>query len=153
MARICGFFWSGCVARVKFGADGPVTLLPKTAGLPMVLADSEKLLQVLINLVYNAIKFADAGVVACSAVQVRSDIAFAVADEGPGIDIEHQNAIFNKIWQHGDLLTDRPKGTGLGLAICKEIITQHHGRVRVESELGQGSVFKFTIPIARQDQV
>lgn len=89
--------------KVKAGAmllasqKGLALVVEAAAGLPMVLADTEKLLQVLYNLVYNAIKFADAGGVVCSAVQVGSDIVFAVADEGPGIAVEYQDAIFNKL--------------------------------------------------------
>jgi signal transduction histidine kinase len=113
--------------------------LPTT--LPPVRGDRDRLLQVLGNLVSNAVKFTARGAISLSAEVVGQELQIAIADTGPGIAAEDQGHIFEKFYQGGRLLTDKPGGTGLGLAICKEIVEQHQGRIWVESKLGQGSTF------------
>jgi signal transduction histidine kinase len=76
-----------------------------------------------------------------------------VVDTGLGIAPEDQSQVFEKFKQVGDTLTDKPQGTGLGLSICKEIIEYHGGRIWVESELGQGSAFSFTLPVVQVKEV
>jgi signal transduction histidine kinase len=73
-----------------------------------------------------------------------------VEDNGVGIGREHQAAIFEKFRQVGDTLTQKPAGTGLGLAICRQIVARLGGSLWVESEVGRGSVFSFTLPLAAQ---
>jgi signal transduction histidine kinase/CheY-like chemotaxis protein/CHASE3 domain sensor protein/outer membrane murein-binding lipoprotein Lpp len=114
--------------------------------LPEVTGDQDKLIQVVINLISNAVKFTQEGSVTCRALRIKNEIVVSVIDTGFGIAEEDQAAVFEKFKQVGDTLTDKPKGTGLGLPICKEIVEHHGGRIWVESELGKGSNFSFTLP-------
>ena len=118
-----------------------------TSGLPVVTGDSDRLIQVVINLISNAVKFTDAGSVTCRAVRRGGEIVVSIVDTGMGIAPVDQPKVFERFKQVGDTLTDKPKGTGLGLPICREIVEHHGGRVWVESELGTGSVFSFSIPV------
>lgn len=122
--------------------------------LPAVDADRDRIVQVLINLVSNAVKFTPPqGAIRCEAKRAGAGfVELAVADTGMGIAPEEQPKIFEKFRQVGDTLTDKPTGTGLGLAICKEIVEHHGGTIRVESETGQGSRFSFTLPVAAMKQ-
>jgi len=116
--------------------------------LPTVVGDPDRLIQVLINLLSNAIKFTDHGAITCRAHRVDSAIEVRVTDTGSGIASEDQPKVFEQFVQVGDTLTGKPSGTGLGLPICRQIVEHHGGRIWVESELGRGSTFAFTIPIA-----
>ena len=115
--------------------------------LPPVTGDQDRLIQVVINLISNAVKFTDEGSVTCSAHMRDGELSVSVADSGIGIASADQPKVFEKFKQVGDTLTDKPKGTGLGLPICKEIVEFHKGRIWVESEPGKGSTFSFTLPI------
>jgi signal transduction histidine kinase/CheY-like chemotaxis protein len=115
--------------------------------IPEIQGDRDKLIQVLINLLSNAAKFTDEGSVSCSASHNENEIIISITDTGMGISKDDQEKVFDKFKQVGDTLTDKPKGTGLGLPICKEIIEYHGGRIWVESELGKGSTFTFSIPL------
>jgi CheY-like chemotaxis protein len=116
-------------------------------GLPEITGDQDRLIQVVINLISNAVKFTDAGSITCSVHQRDSELVVSVKDSGIGIALVDQPKVFEKFKQVGDTLTDKPKGTGLGLPICKEIVEYHGGRIWVESEPGHGSTFSFTLPI------
>ena len=116
-------------------------------GLPTVTGDSDRLIQVVINLISNAVKFTDAGSVTCRAARRGGEIVVSVVDTGMGIAPVDQPKVFERFKQVGDTLTDKPKGTGLGLPICREIVEHHGGRVWVESELGHGSTFSFSVPL------
>ena len=113
-----------------------------------VLADRDRLMQVMLNLLSNAVKFCppDTGRVQVSLGALADGIRVDVQDNGVGIGPEHLGVIFEKFRQVGDTLTQKPAGTGLGLAICRQIIDHLGGRLWVESELGRGSVFSFTLP-------
>lgn len=112
-------------------------------------ADEERLIQVLINLIANAIKFSpDGEKIFVSATTDQSNLTISVKDNGRGIPQEHQLAIFQKYKQVEDSDSKRGKGTGLGLPICKAIIEQHGGTIGVDSSPGQGSRFWFRIPIS-----
>jgi two-component system phosphate regulon sensor histidine kinase PhoR len=117
------------------------------ADLPPVLADGTRIQQVLVNLLHNAIKFTSAGgQVTVSATQQGQTIHFAVADTGIGIDADDLPRIFERFYK-----VDRSRatrGTGLGLAIARHLVEAHNGRIWVESEVGQGSTFYFTLPLA-----
>jgi CheY-like chemotaxis protein len=80
-------------------------------------------------------------------------IKVSVVDQGIGIAPEDQEKVFEKFKQIGDTLTDKPKGTGLGLPICKQIVEYHGGQIWVESELGRGSEFSFTLPINKPTEL
>ena len=116
-------------------------------GLPDITGDRDRLIQVVINLISNAVKFTDAGSVTCRVTQKQNELVVSVIDSGMGIAPEDQPKVFEKFKQVGDTLTDKPKGTGLGLPICKQIVEHHGGRIWVESEIGKGSTFSFTMPI------
>jgi K+-sensing histidine kinase KdpD/CheY-like chemotaxis protein len=121
--------------------------------LPEILGDQDKLIQVVINLISNAIKFTDKGSVTCRAKLTEGEITVSVMDTGMGISEEDQTKVFEKFKQVGDTLTNKPKGTGLGLTISKEIIEVHGGKISVKSKEGKGSTFSFTLPVkARQTE-
>ncbi|MGA8939187.1 MAG: GAF domain-containing protein [Acidobacteriaceae bacterium] len=118
--------------------------------LPVITGDQDRLIQVVINLISNAVKFTDAGSITCSAHRQDHELIIGVKDSGIGIAPEDQSKVFEKFKQVGDTLTDKPKGTGLGLPICKEIVEYHGGRIWVQSKPGEGSTFSFTLPILAQ---
>ncbi|HKG90931.1 MAG TPA: ATP-binding protein [Gemmatimonadaceae bacterium] len=111
-----------------------------------IRADEGRLLQVLGNLVGNALKFTPpGGHVTLSARPNGSEVVFSVVDDGPGIPLEHQPRLFDGFWQGRD--GDR-RGVGLGLTITKGIVEAHGGRIWLESTVGVGSTFSFAIPAA-----
>lgn len=112
-----------------------------------VLADRDRILQVLANLLGNAVKFTTQGQIKLDAAIVGESATIRVSDTGIGIAPADHERIFEKFHQVGDTLTDKPKGTGLGLCICRDIVHQHGGRLWVESGIGQGSTFIFTLPL------
>jgi signal transduction histidine kinase len=113
--------------------------------LPRVSADRHRMHQVLSNLIGNAIKFTPrGGTITLRADVVAGELRVAVADSGPGIPAEQLPHIFGQFWQGAR--TDR-RGIGLGLAIAKGIVEAHRGRIWVESTLGSGSTFYFTLPL------
>ena len=115
--------------------------------VPFVFCDKDKLLQVVLNLLNNAVKFTDHGTITWS-LQCKNDkVVGRITDTGIGISKQDMSQVFEKFKQVGNTLSDRPVGSGLGLVICKEIIEHYGGSIWVESELGKGSTFIFTIPI------
>jgi GAF domain-containing protein/anti-sigma regulatory factor (Ser/Thr protein kinase) len=114
--------------------------------LPIGIGDEQRLTQVLLNLVGNAIKFTDKGEVRVAAKTVNGHFAVSVTDTGPGIPQEHQERIFEHFHQVDSSLTKAKGGTGLGLAIAKQIVEMHGGRIWVESTVGKGSTFQMEIP-------
>ena len=121
--------------------------------LPVGHGDERRLAQVLLNLVGNAIKFTDQGGVAIKAAMSDGSFTVAVRDTGPGITPSDQDKIFGEFQQADNAATKRKGGTGLGLSIAKRIIGMHGGRIWVESDVGKGSTFAFTIPVAVERQV
>ena len=115
--------------------------------LPPGRGDGRRLAQVLLNLVGNAIKFTDKGEVAIAATTSDGSFTVAVRDTGPGIARSDQGKIFEELQQAENAITKRKGGTGLGLSIAKSIIGMHGGRIWVESDVGKGSTFAFTIPV------
>ena len=112
----------------------------------MVYADEQKVEQVLINLVNNAIKYApDSYNINVRVEQLASAVKITVTDEGPGIAPEHLNQLFNRYFRV-DEQSSQTSGLGLGLYISSEIIRRHGGEMGVESELGKGTSFWFTLP-------
>ena len=121
--------------------------------LPAGHGDGRRLTQVLINLVGNAIKFTDAGEVAIKAEANNGSFYVSVRDTGPGISDADQAKLFQEFQQADNAITKKKGGTGLGLAISKRIIEMHGGKIWVESQLGQGSTFAFTLPVIVERQV
>lgn len=115
---------------------------------PPVFADRERIFQVLRNLLSNAVKFtAEDGLIRLRLSRVDQYLWVSVSDNGLGIRKAVLGKLFQKFEQLGRSESDRPLGTGLGLAICKEIVELHGGEISVESEVGQGSTFTFTLPL------
>src|SRR5215472_10077198 len=114
--------------------------------LPVGLGDEQRLTQVLLNLVGNAIKFTDAGEVSITAGARNGHFAVSVTDTGPGIPLDQQDRIFEQFHQVDSSNTKAKGGTGLGLAIAKQIVEMHGGRIWVESTIGKGSTFQMELP-------
>jgi signal transduction histidine kinase len=115
--------------------------------LPVGLGDEQRLTQVLLNLVGNAIKFTETGEVRVTARSSDGHFNVSVSDTGPGIPAEHQTRIFEQFQQVDNSNTRAKGGTGLGLAIAKQIMEMHGGRIWVASTLGKGSTFQMELPI------
>ncbi|MEM1255394.1 MAG: response regulator [Cyanobacteria bacterium P01_H01_bin.21] len=117
------------------------------SGLPEVMCDRNRLIQVLINLISNAIKFSTHGSVVCRAYHQGNEVILSIIDTGIGLAPEDLERVFEKFTQVGKVMTDKPSGTGLGLPICKQIIEYHNGRIWADSVLGQGSTFSVALPV------
>jgi signal transduction histidine kinase len=115
--------------------------------LPIGFGDEQRLTQVLLNLVGNAIKFTDAGEVRITARAENGHFWVSVADTGPGIPADQLTRVFEQFHQVDNSNTKKTGGTGLGLAIAKQIVEMHGGRVWVESALGKGATFQMQLPI------
>ncbi|HZN29289.1 MAG TPA: ATP-binding protein, partial [Xanthobacteraceae bacterium] len=120
--------------------------------LPAGHGDERRLTQVLLNLVGNAIKFTDSGEVLIKAAAANGAFKVAVHDTGPGISAADQGKLFQQFQQADNSITRRKGGTGLGLAISKRIVEMHGGKIWVESRVGQGSTFAFTLPVMVEQQ-
>ena len=113
----------------------------------MVNADKNMLDTILRNLVSNAIKFTNVGgMVKVIASEVDEMIQIGVTDTGIGLSEDDLSKLFRIDVQNSQIGTSKEKGTGLGLILCKEFVERHGGRIWVESEIGKGSQFNFTIP-------
>jgi signal transduction histidine kinase len=119
--------------------------VPKS--LPVGFGDEQRLTQVLLNLVGNAIKFTDTGEVRITAKAENGHFAVSVADTGPGIPADQLTRVFEQFHQVDSSNTKAKGGTGLGLAISKQIVEMHGGRIWVESLLGKGSTFHMELPV------
>ena len=117
--------------------------------LPAGWGDERRLAQVLMNLIGNAIKFTDAGEVSIRASTLDEALLVAVRDTGSGISEVDQGRIFDEFQQADSSSIRRKGGTGLGLSIAKRIIEMHGGCIWVESALGEGSTFSFTLPTSK----
>jgi signal transduction histidine kinase len=115
--------------------------------LPNGRGDEQRLTQVLMNLVGNAIKFTDAGEIFVRASAMNGTYTVSVGDTGPGVAPSDIGKIFNEFQQADSSATKTKGGTGLGLSIAKRIVEMHGGKIWVESQLGQGSTFSFAVPI------
>jgi GAF domain-containing protein len=116
-------------------------------GLPVAHGDERRLSQVVLNLVGNAIKFTDQGGVTISAAAMNGNFMVSVKDTGPGVAPADQQKIFEEFQQADNSSTRAKGGTGLGLAISRRIVEMHGGKLWVESALGAGSTFSFTLPL------
>jgi PAS domain S-box-containing protein len=133
------------------GSSSGSSSCPGLEALPPVWADSARVRQILTNLIDNAIKFTPAH----GSVSVRAEVdpdeegylRFSVTDTGIGISPAHLELVFERLAQVGDEHHSSRAGLGLGLFIARELVTQHGGRIWVESEVGKGSTFSFTLPI------
>ena len=115
---------------------------------PEVAADPDKLRQVLVNLIENAVKYSHEGTIEVRLVRRDGVLRFSVRDEGPGIPLSQQERIFEKFYRLDPNMTQGVGGTGLGLYICRELIDSMDGEIWVESQPGLGSTFQFELPVA-----
>jgi signal transduction histidine kinase len=120
--------------------------------LPSGKGDERRLTQVVLNLLGNAIKFTDAGAVRVRVTTADSTFHVAVSDTGPGIAVGDQEKIFEEFHQADSSSTKQKGGTGLGLSIARRIIEMHGGCIGVESRLGKGATFWFTLPVRVEAQ-
>jgi len=128
-------------------ASASVELRAEIPDAPLeIWGDRDRLLQVLDNLIGNAVKFTDPpGRITVGATPSHDEVVFTVTDTGIGIPSDALPHLFDRFWQART--TDR-QGLGLGLAIAKGIVDAHGGRIWAESELGEGTTFRFSIPVA-----
>ena len=116
-------------------------------------ADAEKVRQVLLNLLANAVKFTSEGTVRLAARVVGDRVEFEVADSGPGIALEHLERVFDAFWQVDQRITRKTGGTGLGLSVARQLARLLGGDVSVRSVIGQGSVFTVDLPLVAPQPV
>lgn len=136
------------VAEMRVMAQKHEIDLSFTGSDAQIFADADRMVQCLTNLLSNAIKFSNpGGVVNVSARALGQELRFEVSDQGRGIPANMQESIFERFHQVDASDSRRKGGTGLGLAICRTIVQQHGGKIWVESVVGKGSTFFFTVPL------
>jgi signal transduction histidine kinase len=130
-----------------FRERGATLALEMPEHVPMLMADSDRLMQVVLNLLSNAAKFVpdEGGRVEMRLTTDVQGVKVEVQDNGRGVPVEQQASIFEKFRQGGDA-TRRPQGTGLGLPISRQIVEHFGGRLWLRSEPGQGACFAFELP-------
>jgi signal transduction histidine kinase len=134
------------MVRERATTGGVRIVLVADPELGLVNGDERRIRQVIFNLLSNAVKFTPAGgAVDVSAAQMNGEVRVAVADTGPGLATEDHERIFEE-FQQTELGVEQREGTGLGLALSKRLVELHGGRIWVESEVGSGSTFVFTLP-------
>jgi PAS domain S-box-containing protein len=135
-------------------ADRAGIILSVDSSSGQIWADSDRIVQILINLISNAIKFSKPGdTVVLEAQPQGEEIIFSVKDTGRGIPEDKLETIFERFQQVDASDSRKQDGTGLGLAICKSIIQQHNGRIWVESVLNQGSIFYFSLSLCKAVEI
>lgn len=131
--------------------DSEVRLkLEASFDLPRANADPERIEQILVNLIGNALRHTEMGVVEIQACQQKGMILVSVVDTGVGIAPEDLPHVFERFWRSDRSRNRRSGGTGIGLAISKKLVELQNGTISVESEVGKGSTFSFTVPIAQK---
>ena len=114
-----------------------------------ILMDRDRIIQVILNLLNNAMMFSSKGLITISAKISNNKLQVSVSDQGIGIAKEDIPKLFTHFMQLASSQYRKVGSTGLGLAICKQLVESHQGQIWVNSELGQGSVFTFEIPMDR----
>ncbi|RCX17699.1 signal transduction histidine kinase [Fontibacillus phaseoli] len=139
----------GVIAMLQFMTEAkPVQLnMDLEESMPPVLADEKRLVQILYNLLHNAIKYTEQGTITVSAGKKGEHVLIQVADTGVGINVETLARIFLP-YEQGSYGISDGRGIGLGLSICKQLVELHGGELTVRSEPGKGSVFSFNLPLA-----
>jgi len=140
-----------CAARARTASDEHEIVTDLDPDLPRLRADADRLVQVVSNLLNNAVKYSPGG----GAIEIRSwaagnQVVVEVADHGEGIPPEFVARVFERFERYSASPTSRVIGTGLGLPIARQIIELHGGRMWVESRLGVGSIFHFSLPFAAE---
>ncbi len=134
--------------RARASSDQHTINVELDEALPIISADPDRLVQVISNLVSNAVKYSpDGGAVTITTGARDSQVHVAVRDQGLGIAPENMSKVFGRYERFESNRTSKVVGTGLGLAISRQIIELHGGKIWVESKLGEGSTFQFTVPM------
>jgi signal transduction histidine kinase len=137
------------LVKERAGRHGIALQVDVDPRLDEVVGDERKVKQVVLNLLSNAVKFTpEGGRISLKARRMDGMVEIAVSDTGIGIAPEDQAAIFEEFRQVGSDETRKQEGTGLGLTLAKKFVELHGGRIWVESELGLGSTFTFTLPVS-----
>lgn len=146
---------SGAFDMLRFMTEGKRIrfVLEMEHDFPEVFADENRLVQIMLNLVHNAVKYTNDGVISIRADIKDGQAQIHVSDTGVGMDEETQKLIFLPYKQGDSGLTSRGEGLGLGLRICARLVQLHGGTLTVDSSPGQGSTFSFTLPIAKRASV
>ena len=137
----------GIVIVRERAARGEVRIsLESDPGVDTVVGDERRIRQVVFNLLSNAVKFTPpGGAIDVTATRVDGEVRVSICDDGPGIAAEDQDRIFEE-FQQAAAGKQHGEGTGLGLALSKRLVELHGGRIWVESEVGEGATFVFTLP-------
>ncbi|WP_213024073.1 ATP-binding response regulator [Brevibacillus reuszeri] len=140
---------SGVISMLKYLVDGKSIEVKRDIpdSLPPVLADEKRLIQILFNLLHNALKFTEEGTIVISAKAKKGYAVIQVSDTGIGMDVETQKRIFLP-YEQGSHGMSEGGGIGLGLSICKQLVELHNGELTVQSERGKGSTFSFQLAFA-----
>ena len=139
----------GKTLAMRFEADERTLIVESVPGLPRITGDRDQVLQVLHNLLSNALKYGRTGTpVRVTAEIVGAMVKVSVADEGEGIDSTHLPRLTERFYRVDTGRSRSLGGTGLGLAIVKHIVERHRGQLVIASRPGEGTVVSFTLPIA-----
>jgi len=128
--------------------DGPILTLDVPDHLPLVIADRDRTEQILVNLIGNAIRHTEMGEIKIKVVEKPSDLWVEVIDTGIGIceaDLPH---VFERFWRGDRSRSSYSGGSGIGLAISKKLVELQRGKIEVESQLNQGTTFRFSLPLS-----
>ena len=140
--------------EAKIRAPGYEIVIDVGSRLPRVQIDESRIRQVMDNLIDNAIKYSSEGTkIVIKAQRDNADLVIVIIDQGMGIPGEELAMVFNGTYRIEQRLDAKKRGMGLGLAICKGLVEAHGGRIWVESEVGRGSSFYFTIPLLSRKQL
>lgn len=144
----------GVIGMLKYMIEGkPIQLdMDLSESVPLVMADEKRLVQTLYNLLHNAIKYTEEGTIFVSAETRDGHAVIHVSDTGVGMDEETKSRVFIP-YEQGSYGINDGRGIGLGLSICKQLVELHGGALTVHSELGKGSVFSFTLPLANVSNI
>ncbi len=139
---------SGVMDMLAFMTDGKPLTLRMDIGqtFPPVLADEKRLVQILFNLIHNAVKFTDEGTIAITAEVRGNEAVIRVSDTGAGMDADTRERVFNRYEQGYPGISNG--GLGLGLSICRQLVELHGGTITMDSSPGNGSIFSFSLPLA-----
>ena len=128
--------------------DGPTLELKCPQDLPAVLADRDRIEQILVNLLGNAIRYTETGSITVEATKINQQIWISVIDTGVGIAESDLPFLFERFWRADPSRSSHSGGTGIGLAIARRLVELQGGNIEVSSELGKGSTFRFCLPVA-----
>jgi signal transduction histidine kinase len=146
-----GHLIEGVVRRLKVGSPEVEISLDIPPHLPTVMADRDRIEEVLQNLLDNAMKYSpDRRTITVVCRSTGEEVIVSVSDQGMGISLREQERIFDRFHRVGNSLTHSTQGAGLGLYICRAIVEAHGGRIWVDSALHEGSTFSFSLPRAEK---